>query len=113
METQEKKKKTNFQFLAHWTILVETLIGRIRSIKFMTEEQHTFREKLTVFFNSADTNDNGTLDKEELRKGCHELLGLEFDDKTLDQMLKMADKNGDGKIQCEEFIGIVENAMGL
>jgi Ca2+-binding EF-hand superfamily protein len=50
----------------------------------MSEERRTFREKLTVFFNNSDINNNGTLDKEELRKGCHTLIGLEFDDKTIE-----------------------------
>eukprot|EP01080_Neovahlkampfia_damariscottae_P004686 gene4686-8258_t len=71
----------------------------------------TFREKLTEFFKQHDVDSNGTLDKEELRKGCHNLLGVEFSDKLLDAMLKEADKNGDGKIQCEEFIAIVEKSM--
>ena len=72
----------------------------------------TLREKLTEFFKESDVDSNGYLDREELRKGCHTLLGLEFGDKMLDAMLKQADTNGDGKIQCNEFVDIVEKSMG-
>jgi calmodulin len=65
-------------------------------------------DKLKQMFKEWDKDGNGTIDKDELKKGTKS-LGLDFDDATIDQMLLEADKNGDGKIQLEEFISIMSS----
>ena len=49
-----------------------------------------------------DANKDGVVTKEELRqllKG----LGEEVTDEVVDEMINIADENGDGKVQFEEF----------
>lgn len=50
-----------------------------------------------------DANKDGVVTKDELKtllKG----LGEEVTDEVVDEMIKIADENGDGKIQFEEFV---------
>ena len=50
-----------------------------------------------------DANKDGVVTKEELTtllKG----LGEDVTDEVIDEMIKIADENGDGKIQFEEFV---------
>ena len=50
-----------------------------------------------------DANKDGVVTKEELTtllKG----LGEDVTDEVVDEMIKIADENGDGKIQFEEFV---------
>ena len=49
-----------------------------------------------------DANKDGVVTKDELRtllKG----LGEEVTDEVVDEMINIADENGDGKVQFEEF----------
>ncbi|XP_078694904.1 neo-calmodulin-like [Branchiostoma floridae x Branchiostoma belcheri] len=54
-------------------------------------------------FIKHDKDGNGVLDKTELKEAIKS-LGMVHNDKTIDLMVKMADKNGDGVIQYEEFV---------
>jgi calmodulin len=54
-------------------------------------------------FNHYDKDGNGTLDSVELSKFMAD-LGEPLNDAELDEALKILDKNGDGKIQIEEFL---------
>ena len=50
-----------------------------------------------------DANGDGVVTKEELRtllKG----LGEEVTDEVVDEMIAIADENGDGKVDFEEFV---------
>lgn len=51
-----------------------------------------------------DTNKDGVVSKEELKSL---LQGLGDDIGNIDDMILIADENGDGKIQFEEFIKAV------
>ena len=58
-----------------------------------------------------DANKDGVVTREELStllKG----LGEDVNEEVIDEMIKIADKNGDGKIQFEEFVqAATEGAM--
>ena len=54
-------------------------------------------------FDVMDANKDGVVTKEELKtllKG----LGEEVTDEIVDEMINIADENGDGKVQFEEFV---------
>ena len=58
--------------------------------------------ELKKAFEVMDANKDGVVTKDELKtllKG----LGEEVTDEVVDEMIKIADENGDGKIQFEEF----------
>ena len=58
--------------------------------------------ELRKAFDVMDANKDGVVTKEELRtllKG----LGEEVTDEIVDEMINIADENGDGKVQFEEF----------
>ncbi|XP_078694901.1 neo-calmodulin-like [Branchiostoma floridae x Branchiostoma belcheri] len=57
-------------------------------------------------FIKHDKDGNGVLDKAELKEAIKS-LGRVHNDKTIDLMVKMADKNGDGVIQYEEFVQMI------
>lgn len=55
-----------------------------------------------IFFRVFDSNGNGFIDREELRK-VMQSLNESLSEEELDAMIKEADKNGDGQISFEEF----------
>ncbi|CAH1245068.1 CALML3 [Branchiostoma lanceolatum] len=57
-------------------------------------------------FEKHDKDNNGVLDKAELKEAIKS-LGMIHHEKYIDNMVKMADKNGDGVIQYEEFVQII------
>ena len=58
--------------------------------------------ELKKAFEVMDANKDGVVTKEEL-KSLLKGLGEEVTDEVVDEMIKIADENGDGKIQFEEF----------
>ena len=59
-------------------------------------------EELKKAFAVMDANGDGVVTKDELRtllKG----LGEEVTDEVVDEMIAIADENGDGKVDFEEF----------
>jgi len=59
---------------------------------------------LKRMFEAADKDDNGTLDREEIREALH-ALGFKFiGDKQLDIMFNRADADGNEVIDFEEFV---------
>ena len=59
--------------------------------------------ELKKAFEVMDANKDGVVTKDELKtllKG----LGEEVTDEVVEEMIKIADDNGDGKIQFEEFV---------
>lgn len=58
-------------------------------------------EELKNAFKVFDKDGSGTISATELRTVLQH-LGENLTDDDLDEMLKMADKNGDGDIDCED-----------
>ena len=65
----------------------------------LTAEQS---EELKKAFEVMDANKDGVVTKDEL-KSLLKGLGEEVTDEVIDEMIKIADENGDGKIQFDEF----------
>lgn len=57
---------------------------------------------LRIFFNRYDENDDGQIDEAELFRVLSD-LHEELDERTFESMLRSMDKNGDRKINFEEF----------
>jgi Ca2+-binding EF-hand superfamily protein len=66
----------------------------------LTEEQVA---ELKQAFAAMDTNGDGQVTKEEL-KSLLSQLGESVDDAVIDEMIKIADVNGDGKVDFNEFV---------
>ncbi|KAH9524732.1 hypothetical protein Btru_027645 [Bulinus truncatus] len=62
-----------------------------------------FLAKLAALFKKYDADNSGYLDKNELRK-ILEASGHKFTEQEINEILKNADKSGDGKISFEEFM---------
>ena len=65
----------------------------------LTEEQ---LGELKKAFTVMDTNGDGVVTKEEL-KTLLSGLGEEVTDEVVDEMINIADANGDGKVNFDEF----------
>uniref|UniRef100_A0A0B6ZL79 EF-hand domain-containing protein n=1 Tax=Arion vulgaris TaxID=1028688 RepID=A0A0B6ZL79_9EUPU len=61
-----------------------------------------FTRKLTALFKQYDSDKSGFLDKEELKKVLG-ASGHKFTDAEVNEILRNADKSGDGKISFKEF----------
>ena len=59
--------------------------------------------ELKKAFEVMDTNKDGVVTKDELTTLLKN-LGENVSDDVIDEMIKIADENGDGKIQFEEFV---------
>ena len=59
--------------------------------------------QLKQAFNKVDTSKDGAISKEELKVLLKE-LGEAFTDEAAEDMIKVADLDGDGKIQFDEFL---------
>jgi len=66
-------------------------------------QSKTEEEELRQAFRVFDMDSNGYIDANELKITMFN-LGENLNDKDIKNMLKMADKNKDGKIDYEEFI---------
>ena len=70
------------------------------------------KKEMLIFFKKYDKDSSGFLDRKELRLALNELnkffkeigLGLTIDE--LEDMMNKADKNGDGRVDYNEFINI-------
>ncbi|XP_078694927.1 neo-calmodulin-like [Branchiostoma floridae x Branchiostoma belcheri] len=64
-------------------------------------------EEVLNIFNAIDQDKSGYIDEEELRKAMAE--NFNTDDQTIKAMVKMADKDGDGKISVSEFVSVIQS----
>jgi calmodulin len=69
------------------------------------------REKLRVIFNELDTDGSGFLDRVELRNALIQLDPENFKETDVDELLKLTDRNNDGKLDYKEFIEELTNAL--
>lgn len=77
-----------------------------QSVKEIDTEQ-----ELLNAFKVFDKDNSGTISSEELRNVLKS-LGENLTDAELDEMIKMADRNGDGHIDCKDqlFCGSLASA---
>jgi len=62
-------------------------------------------EELNKMFLKLDVDQNGTLDKDELKQGMNELVGtFEMEHTNWDEFFKAIDTDGNGVIDHKEFI---------
>ena len=77
--------------------------GEIHYLEFLaaTLQAHgrITEERLAEAFDRIDSDDSGVISKQNLR----ELLGTDYSDKKIDEMLKEVDINNDGGITFDEF----------
>lgn len=59
-------------------------------------------EEIKQVFGEFDADNSGHIDASEIRKVC-EKLGVEVSQSDIDDLIKSADDNGDGKISYDEF----------
>lgn len=62
------------------------------------------REDMHTAFRVFDSNSDGFIDATELRATMHELTGDTLTDADVDAMIRSADRDGDGRINYEEFV---------
>lgn len=60
-------------------------------------------EELKAAFQAMDANGDGFVSKDEL-KSMLSSLGEPVDDAVVDEMIAVADTNGDGKVDFNEFV---------
>jgi calmodulin len=70
-----------------------------------TQEEY-FRQLFAI----ADTNQNGVLEKNEVAT-LLQLTGFKFDKATVTELVEMADLNGDGTIDYDEFVPTMINLL--
>lgn len=71
-------------------------------------KRRTEEEEMRQAFKVFDLDGNGYIDARELKMTmCN--LGENLSDKDIKHMMKLADKNGDGRIDYEEFINMMYN----
>ena len=75
------------------------LAGKLTGVSATSQQ----KKELKRAFDKIDTNKDGSVSREELR-GILKGLGEAFSDQAVDDMIKKADINGDGKIQFDEFL---------
>ena len=73
------------------------------------------REEMTTLFKSLDTDQNGTLSREELKEGYTQLFGnsIERIDEEIDRIMAEVDINHSGEIDYTEFISASINRQQL
>lgn len=62
------------------------------------EQKERMQETLTEF-KKLDTDGNGYIDREEIKA----IMCPDATDEEIDELLNLADTNGDGKLDCEEL----------
>ncbi|KAL2157282.1 hypothetical protein VTH06DRAFT_6220 [Thermothelomyces fergusii] len=68
-----------------------------------TDKEQELLKAFAVF----DKDKNGTISSDELRNVLKS-LGEKLTDEEVDEMIKIADRNGDGVIDYNEFVGIMK-----
>ncbi|XP_065061093.1 neo-calmodulin-like [Rhopilema esculentum] len=69
------------------------------------KETVNIEEAMIEAFRVFDQDQNGFIERREL-KNVMKSLGNNLNDKDIDRMMKDADKNGDGRIDFQEFINL-------
>mmetsp|Transcript_20430 Transcript_20430/g.36644 ORF Transcript_20430/g.36644 Transcript_20430/m.36644 type:complete len:217 (-) Transcript_20430:115-765(-) len=84
------------------------LLGVSASAKGGTKSKPSAPELLDLFA-SIDKNGDGNISNEELREALAKANVKDLSDDKVDEMVKKADINGDGQINCAEFVRLMKN----
>jgi len=68
------------------------------------EQKPAVQREVLYVFQQFDRNCDGVIDKSELAEVLKHIDGSVWTEARVNQILKLADKNGDGKIQLDEFV---------
>ena len=69
-------------------------------------------ESMRAAFREFDADDSGTISVAELRDILVKKLGQEVSEEELDRLVQLADANGDGEIDFEEFKALMHTEHG-
>ena len=69
----------------------------------INEKKYLKEERLYEFFHSLDKDHSGKLSLNEIKSA----FGNEANSETINQLLKKVDKNGDGEIDYNEFLDLM------
>ena len=79
----------------------------IEMVAFLEFNKGVTEDKLRQFFKAMDVDGNGTLSAKELRRFYQNVIGLNAlgpSQEDVEKLIASLDLNGDGNIDCEEFI---------
>jgi hypothetical protein len=70
------------------------------------EQRSAIARAAESVFRKFDTNRDGEINAQELKKGLEKFFKMELPEKRADQLVEEFDANGDGSLQLEEFVGV-------
>ena len=80
---------------------------------FIKQCEWTPEEELKAIFRTVDEDGSGTLSKDEMEKLLTNIMGETgeiFEEGTVDAMITVADLDGDGRINYEEFVKAMKDS---
>jgi len=85
----------------------EQILGNARRDSAVLVEDDHAKQQILQWFNTWDLNSDGVISKPELQRV---LQAVKMDPTHIDDIMRHADRNGDGKIQYSEFINWIWQA---
>ena len=76
----------------------------------LPDSELTMQRYLERLFKLGDTNGDGVLDKDEMKRLLH-ASGFQFSDLTISSLMQVADANEDGVVQYEEFLPLMTGLL--
>eukprot|EP00745_Piridium_sociabile_P041893 TRINITY_DN83508_c0_g1_i1.p1 TRINITY_DN83508_c0_g1~~TRINITY_DN83508_c0_g1_i1.p1 ORF type:complete len:170 (+),score=58.42 TRINITY_DN83508_c0_g1_i1:69-512(+) len=105
-ESQLKTLITEFENRGKRTLALQEVTAILSKYEFAPETSDNLREAFRIF----DKEGNGMVNAVELR---HVLtnLGEKLSDEEVDEMIREADITGDGQVNYNEFVKVMENGL--
>lgn len=105
-ESQLRTLITEFENRGKKTLTLQEVDAILTKYEFAPESSDNLREAFRIF----DKDGNGMISASELRHIlCN--LGEKLNDEEVDEMMREADLNGDGLVNYNEFVRIMENSL--